>query len=304
MRTNKVVLCAAVSMSTLWGCTATPLIQPGSKAAAATTVAEHRQRCPNGTTLKQSRYADEALKLLVCMNNMGRQHGPALMFDEGGRRTVAMNYKHGKADGPTTMWHPTGEVFVKGAYRGGVEDGRWEALAPDGSLIGEYTLTAGTGSRTRWHLNGQRQQVVRLVDGVPEGPARQWHDNGQLEMTVTFRGGQPDGPLRRFHRDGAPATEAEYRTGVLNGAEKEWWPGGKVRAVKYWRAGKLHGKSMVFDAQGGFRAAACFVDDKLVWDVNALAAAAAAAAEAKGKEVLVLENAKADQAAAEARSCP
>jgi len=249
--------------------TATPP-GPGSPERAAATVAQHRRSCPEGTTLKQSRHDNERLKVLVCLDRQGRQQGEALMFDAQGRREILVSYRDGRMHGATTQWHVNGQVFLRGQYVDGLEDGRWEAFTAEGKSLGAYTMTSGSGERTRWHRNGKRKQRLTLVEGVPEGAATEWHPNGEVALRVAFRRGKIHGALRRFHMNGSRQEEATFIEGLVDGAQRSWTAAGVLESVRRWKRGKLHGKSVLYARSGVFKTAACFVDDRMVWDVDAM----------------------------------
>ena len=105
-------------------------------------------------------------------------------------------YAAGKLDGPWTRYHPGGHVAERGAWRHGKRDGVWRELAADGTELGEYRMTRGTGVERHWWAPGRPRSETTWRDGVRNGEARTWNEAGVPILDEHWRNGVLHGDRR------------------------------------------------------------------------------------------------------------
>jgi len=99
----------------------------------------------------------------------GLQHGLTVHFWPGGQPAVTMPYDKGVLSGLSTTWHQNGIVALQANYVGGQLDGNAEFWGDDGRHCGTSTLTAGTGSWTKYWRDCTVQQRGQMENGVNVG---------------------------------------------------------------------------------------------------------------------------------------
>src|SRR5262249_22047199 len=122
--------------------------------------------CDSGTT---ATLAPAPEMTWFCARDTGVRHGPFVTQFPDGAIEISGTYKDGKLDGQWTRRYPGGGVAEDGAYANGMKDGAWKQLAPSGSLLGDYTMKAGTGTEKRWYDDGPLYSERGFKAGVPHG---------------------------------------------------------------------------------------------------------------------------------------
>jgi antitoxin component YwqK of YwqJK toxin-antitoxin module len=211
-----------------------------------------------------------------CALRDGRRHGPSLV--EGAladHHTLAWRYAEGLLDGPFVDHDARGRRLAEGAFHAGGRDGRWAWWTPSGKLLGEATLTDGTGRWLRvsgagrraelgayrggerdghwvfWSDAGKRSQEGDYLAGRKQGRWTAWSLRGVVFREEDYDGGRLTGTRRLYHGEtGRKLLECGYRGDRLDGACTEWYPSGAKRALTTYRAGRLDGPFATYYPDG------------------------------------------------------
>lgn len=149
-----------------------------------------------------------------------RQGSFVTLFPDG---SVAINgtYAAGKLDGAWQRHHPGGALAEEGTYASGLPTGHWRQLGPTGTVLGEYDLKAGTGTKKRWFDDGPLYSERGLRAGVPNGVLKIFDHDGSIQVTAKFVAGRLDGP----HTVGMKNTlriEETFANGIRRGPRQIW----------------------------------------------------------------------------------
>lgn len=137
-------------------------------------------------------HANGELKRRVTLLN-GRLHGPAIEWGPRGRLAKQIYYERGVLNGLWTSFYPSQKRKLSGAMSDGLPHGRWQQWGPDGALLGQYTISRGSGTVTRWHANGHKAQQWQLSAGTRHGKFRRWTAAGQLILSGRYLNGKRHG---------------------------------------------------------------------------------------------------------------
>jgi antitoxin component YwqK of YwqJK toxin-antitoxin module len=156
------------------------------------------------------------------------------------------------------------EVLCKGlrvalhTWHDGQRDGHWELRAPDGKLIDQGEMKAGSGELREWDNGvlverstwraGVRQGAYRryrgkvvveegnYADGKRDGRWVSRDDSGKVESEATWAANQPVHE-RRYDSDGSLNVERFYTAGKPNGVWR-FYKAGKPVAEQRWQNGE------------------------------------------------------------------
>jgi antitoxin component YwqK of YwqJK toxin-antitoxin module len=78
-----------------------------------------------------------------------------------------------------------------------------------------------TGFEVSYYDNGQLEEEIEYVDGVPDGQSRLWYKNGQLRCEDFYKKGCIHGFVREWYESGPIKIEDEIYNGVAI-SKKEW----------------------------------------------------------------------------------
>jgi uncharacterized protein len=196
-----------------------------------------RLACDPGTTIASAPAPEPTW---FCARGTGVRHGPFVTLFPDGSTAIAGTYKDGKLDGAWQRHYPSGELDEDGTYANGVKDGPWRQLGPSGTVLGTYTMKAGTGVEKRWYDDGPLYSERALRAGVPQGWFKIYDHDGQIAVSARFYRGRLDGP----HVVGAKNTlriEERFSNGVRHDARKIWQFWLLVMEENYDHRGKLDG---------------------------------------------------------------
>lgn len=193
--------------------------------------------CDPGTNIVVAPYPDPTW---FCARPDGVKHGAFITLYPDESIEIEGTYKEGKLDGPWKRHFPSGAIAEQGNYVLGQRDGEWQQLADTGTLIGSYTLVAGTGTQKRWLDDGPLYSEVTLKAGVPHGAMKIYDRDGRVVISARYYAGKLDGD----HVVGTRNTlriEDTFKHGVLTGPRKVWQFWNQLLDETYDAKGKLDG---------------------------------------------------------------
>lgn len=131
--------------------------------------------------------------LYFCGNEKGVRDGPFVSLFPDESIAIKGGYKDGKLDGPWERHYPDGKIVEHGAYVKGQKDGTWQQLGETGVVLGEYQMTAGTGTERRWYDDGKPYLQRAMRGGSPHGELKLWDHDGVIALTAKQYGARYDG---------------------------------------------------------------------------------------------------------------
>jgi antitoxin component YwqK of YwqJK toxin-antitoxin module len=181
----------------------------------------------------------------------GQLDGETVYYHRGRHVALRLEYRRGLLHGKTEKLDPSGRKLAEGHYENGLKHGIFRSWAPDGRLLGQYQMSAGTGTEVSWCDSGQVSSRTPYAGGVAEGAYESFHCDGQPQSTGTFVKGRREGHWIERDPRGRVVRDDQYQGGLLHGASLENWPetAGRRRAVSY-HEGQLEGPAEQFDEQG------------------------------------------------------
>jgi len=175
-----------------------------------------------------------------CARPDGVRHGAFYTLYPDLKIEISGTYKGGKLDGAWQRHYPNGALAEEGAYASGLPMGTWRALDANGTALGEYKLTAGTGRQKKWLADGPLYSDTSLRKGVRNGPMRIFDRNGVIVVLARYIGGKLDDK----HLVGGKNTlriEETLVRGVRRGVRQIWQFGTMIIDENYDDRGKLDG---------------------------------------------------------------
>lgn len=216
----------------------TPLpVAPPPDAAVADAAPPPRLACEAGAAIAPGPAPEPTL---YCTLADGERHGPYLTLFPDGTTEITGTYKHGKLHGPWQRNHANGAIAEQGEYVDGLKDGTWRQFGPSGALLGEYSLSRGTGIERRWYDDGPLYSEQTLKSGSAHGPFRIFDRSGGPAVIATRFGARYDGP-HVVNTKSTLRLDETFARGVHQGARQLWSFGTIILDEKYDRAGKLDG---------------------------------------------------------------
>jgi antitoxin component YwqK of YwqJK toxin-antitoxin module len=219
-------------------------------------------------------YANGQPSLEEAYDANGDRQGPAVDYDEQGRRQAVILYEHGlivrmtsyDAAGKVLADIPTkkGRVAVKsfdadgrlkdtGEVENGYLAGEWKMYYPDGTLreLKHYgTKARQVGLSETYYANGQlRQRRQYSPEGEAEGYFEQYYADGVLRQTGFLHEGQNQGVWKAYYPTGKLSQEQEFFKGDLSGPLRSYTPGGKLTEERLYAFGKLR-ELTAYDSTG------------------------------------------------------
>jgi antitoxin component YwqK of YwqJK toxin-antitoxin module len=192
--------------------------------------------CDPGTSLAVARAPDPTW---YCAKRDGVRHGPFVTMFPDGSPQITGSYKDGQLDGVWQRRGATGAVLETGNYAAGQKSGHWEMTGAAGTLLGEYEMTAGTGTELHWLDDGTLYGERALGAGVPRSE-KIYATDGTPLVTQQWVAGKLDGPRAA----GTRATlriEETFAAGVRRGSRQIWQLQQLLLDESYDRRGKLDG---------------------------------------------------------------
>lgn len=175
-----------------------------------------------------------------CARADGTKHGPFYSLFPDLQIEIEGAYNDGKLDGPWTRRFPSGAIAEQGTYVAGQRDGEWQQLAETGTLIGSYTLNAGTGKMKRWLDDGPLYSEVTLKAGVPHGAMKIFDREGRAVISGYYYAGKLDGAQVIGWRN-TLRIEQSFTRGTIKGPRKIWQFWNLLIDETYDSKGKLDG---------------------------------------------------------------
>lgn len=175
-----------------------------------------------------------------CARPDGTRHGPFVTVFPDGSPQITGHYHDGQLDGGWQRRAVTGAVVEVGAYAAGHKSGPWQMLSTAGSLLGEYTMQAGTGTEKHWLDDGSLYSERQLRASVLHGPERIYGPDGTALVASHWTAGKLDG-ARAIGSRATLRIEEAFVAGVRRGSRQIWLGGHPLLDASYDRQGRLHG---------------------------------------------------------------
>jgi antitoxin component YwqK of YwqJK toxin-antitoxin module len=175
-----------------------------------------------------------------CTREDGTRHGPFITVFPDNAIEIRGAYKDGALEGPWERHHLiTGAVVEHGEYVAGKKHGTWQQSNPQGSALGEYEMTAGTGIEKRWLDDGTLYSEIAFKAGVLDGTRKVYAKTTVIE-TARYKAGKLDGP-HVFGTHNTMRFEEGFTNGVRRGTRRIFHQGSLIADERYDRAGRLDG---------------------------------------------------------------
>ncbi|MBL9017193.1 MAG: hypothetical protein JNL83_23600 [Myxococcales bacterium] len=178
--------------------------------------------------------------LWACARPDGTRHGPFVVLFPDASIEISGAYEDGALAGPWERRHPNGAIAEQGRYAAGLKDGTWTQANGSGVALGEYVMTAGTGTVKQWYEDGALYSEQSFRAGVAHGAHKVHAPDGSVIISAMYEQGVLDGP----HSFGTRQTmrfEETFADGVRRGKRNIWQSGLHVAEEEYDKRGKLHG---------------------------------------------------------------
>ena len=214
-----------------------PPIDAGVPDAAIVEVALPALACGAGTNAIAAPAPDPTW---FCARADGTKHGPFYSLFPDLQIEIEGTYKDGALDGPWKRHFASGGIAEQGNYVLGQRDGEWQQLADTGTLIGSYTLSAGTGTQKRWLDDGPLYSELTLKAGVPHGAMKIYDREGRVVISARYYAGKLDGD-QIIGGKNMLRIEQTFARGTLKGPRKIWQYWNLLIDEAYDSKGKLDG---------------------------------------------------------------
>jgi antitoxin component YwqK of YwqJK toxin-antitoxin module len=193
--------------------------------------------CEAGTSVAIARPPETGL---YCERPDGTRHGPFVTVFPDDTPHVMGSYRDGLLDGAWLRRSASGAVVETGSYAAGLKSGHWQMMSEAGALLGEYDMTAGTGTEMFWLDDGSLYSERALKAGVPHGSEKVYAPDGTLLLSAQWKKGKLDGPRGAGSRATLRIDET-YAAGVRRGNRQIWLFTQLLVDENYDRRGKLDG---------------------------------------------------------------
>ncbi|MDB4956686.1 MAG: toxin-antitoxin system YwqK family antitoxin, partial [Myxococcales bacterium] len=178
---------------------------------------------------------------LYCTRIDGVRDGAFVVMFPDATIEIKGAYKDGKLDGPWQRHYPSGQIAEEGSWKLGLKDGHWRQTGPTGTLLGEYDITAGTGTERRWFDEGPLYSERAIKSGVPNGVLKIYDPDGNVVVSAKLSAGKYDGPRTVGSRQ-TLRIEETFVHGVRRGTRQIWQFTLLVFEEAYDLRGKLDGQ--------------------------------------------------------------
>jgi len=178
--------------------------------------------------------------LWACARPDGTRHGSFVVLFPDASIEIAGQYKDGALDGPWVRHHPNGAIAEQGGFVAGQKDGTWKQANTSGVALGEYAMTAGTGTEKHWYEEGVLYSEQGFRAGLAHGAHTVYAPDGAVMISAMYEQGVLDGP----HSFGTRQTmrfEETFVDGVRRGKRSIWHFGLHVAEEEYDKRGRLDG---------------------------------------------------------------
>jgi antitoxin component YwqK of YwqJK toxin-antitoxin module len=204
-----------------------------------------------------------ALLLDEAFDAKGKQHGAFAMWRDRRTPRVQGTFDHGKRTG-TWTWtdasnkkeregqyaddRKTGtwidwideKVVFQGSFTDGKPNGEFVYFDRNGTELGRFTMTDGTGTMLTFHPNQRVATSTQMVSGLKEGAYEEVTARGRRIVTGRYLADQRHGTWRDFTELGVITLEQRYKRGKLDGAWKKFVDG-KVAVEATYKDGLVDG---------------------------------------------------------------
>ena len=169
----------------------------------------------------------------------GKRTGTWTWTDKNNKTERQGDYVDGKQDGTWTEWLD-GTLFFEGTYTAGKPDGDLVYYAKDGSELGRFTITAGTGTLVAYHANRKPSSKTQLKNGLKDGKHEELTPRGKTIIEGRYASDKKHGLWREHTEAGVPIVEETYKRGKLDGVFKKF-SGGVVSVEATYKDGLADG---------------------------------------------------------------
>jgi antitoxin component YwqK of YwqJK toxin-antitoxin module len=169
----------------------------------------------------------------------GRRTGDWEWNDKDGKKEREGSYVSGRRTGIWQEWQQEKLTF-SGTYDNGKPDGTFTYWKKDGSEIGHFDITGGTGVMIQYWSFGRPMIKQHVYKGVEDGPYYEYLPNGKVLVEGHYAGGIKHGSWKRWNGDGALVVEEKYKRGKVDGVVKKYVDG-KLATESHFVDGKVEG---------------------------------------------------------------
>ena len=178
------------------------------------------------------------------------------LFYKNGQLADEKLFRNKKLHGYWRQFHLNGQPFAERPYRDGLPDGIFRFWDENGKLLGESTLTKGTGLLSEFEKRELAcgRYDTPYIDGRIHGKRKRW---GNFDGTTkrgcnvtTFNRGVMEGWTYLLDDDGTLLAYSYIREGQLHGVSRKVTQNGENVGgyPKYWIAGKEVSEGQLRDA--------------------------------------------------------
>lgn len=101
------------------------------------------------------------------------------------------------------------------------------------------SVSAQTGITRYYHLNGNPESEISMVNDVFVGTSYWYYENGNLKSEKTYSNGKLNGWVREYFETGLLKEEYHVKNGVKDGLHKEYYENGGLKSVNTYEDGVL-----------------------------------------------------------------
>lgn len=169
----------------------------------------------------------------------GKRTGAWIWNDRDGKKEREGSYVNNKRDGEWNEYSDDKLVFT-GTYTAGKPDGTFIYYKKDGTELGRFTMTDGTGTWLTFHGNGKPSSKQRMYKGNEDGVYQELTTRGKVVVEGRYSGGVKHGAWKELTPDGVLVLEQMYKRGKLDGAVKKYVDG-KLASEAHYVDGRVEG---------------------------------------------------------------
>ena len=189
----------------------------------------------------------------------GRRIGDWTWWDRDNNKERAGGYILGKKEGSWLEWWENKLVF-SGSYSGGKPNGDFVYFDRNGTELGRFSMTDGTGTMLTFHANRKVSSKQRMRGGSLDGIYQELTPRAKVVVEGHYSADQKHGMWKEWTPDGVLLLEQSWKRGKLDGPVKKY-VGGKLSMETTYVNGKVSGPYSEFRA-GKPAVTGQFVDDQ------------------------------------------
>ena len=170
----------------------------------------------------------------------GKANG-LLKYYEDGALSESKYLKNGELNGPLKSYYlNTPEIlYYEGNFKDGLADGHFKYYYKNGKLRKEahYSNNIQVKTEKIYHLNGQLEAEIPVVEGEIEGLVYYMNEVGDTTEYGSFKEGQRNGEWIRLYPDGSIAERTNWSNGSYDGAVTNYNHRGNITSIYEYKKG-------------------------------------------------------------------